>query len=82
MGVPQRFAAVQSPSGGSFLAGATAETPNLSGVGDAVGSAFGAYPFIAFKDVFAKMTRVAAKTPFLDAKNVSGSAPWPAEMVR
>ena len=56
MGVPQRFAAVQSPSGGSFLAGATAETPNLSGVGDAVGSAFGAYPFIAFKDVFAKMT--------------------------
>ena len=68
VGIPERFAAFESPSGDGFLARATTETANVGVLGHAICSAFGADPFIAFEDAVAQMTGITAKTPFFHAE--------------
>jgi hypothetical protein len=64
VGIPEGFAAFESPSGDGLETGGAPKTADVRVFGDAVRAANGADPFIALQHAFAQVTRVAAKLPF------------------
>ena len=62
--IPERFAALQAPSGGGFETGDAAETTEVGVFGDAVDAAERANSFIALEDALTQMAGIAAEPPF------------------
>ena len=69
IGVPEGFTASEAPYGCGFEAGCATEAAKMRVFGDAIGAAHGTDAFIAFEDAFPEVARVAAETPFFDAKS-------------
>lgn len=68
IGIPQRFAAFQTPGRSGLQPSGAAKTADVRVFGDAVGATQSTNAFVAFENAFAQMSRIATQTPFFNAE--------------
>ena len=69
VGIPQGFAAFQTPRCDGFEARGSTKTADVGIFGNTIRAAFRTDALIAFEDALPQMARIAAETPFFDAES-------------
>jgi hypothetical protein len=67
IGIPERFASAQTPSGDGFSPGSASEALDVVVLGETIGSANRAHAAVPFENPVAQMAGVATQTPLLNA---------------